>query len=631
MLVTGSYFPVLGLTPALGRLLNQGDDGTAGEPHVVVLSYEYWRTRFGERRDVLNQPLIVNGHPLTIVGVAPRGFTGTTLGSEPHVFVPMTLRESMESMFAKSLESRRSYWAYAFARLKPGVSAAQAAASINVPYAAIVNDVEAPLQKGMSDQTMKQFRARKVTVQQDPRGQSSLHQHARIPLVLLLSVTGLVLLIACANIANLLLARAAGRSAEMAVRLSIGASRWRLVRQLLAEAGLLAALGGALGLLVARWTLDLIISLLPAQAARYVSGSIDGRVVLFAAAVAAATALLFGLFPALHSTKPNLVNALKGQQGQPSGARSAAWFRSGLVTAQVALSMLLLAGAGLFVKSLFNVSRVELGVKADHIATFGVSPQLNGYTAARSLELFERLEDELGAVPGVTSVTASMVPLLAGSNWGNSLEVEGFQSGPDTDTVANFNKIGPGYFRTLGVPLIVGREFTREDAANGALVTVVNEQFTRKFNLGRNALGKHIQTGRADVAADRNRGRGGRRQVQRGQGRAAAAVLHSLPPGRDDGLPELLREDVAPARADPADDHEGRGAPRSESPCGGASDVGGTDPRQRLPRSAAHGAVGVLRGAGDATRGGRSVRSPGLHGGAADTRDRASDGTRGGA
>jgi predicted permease len=218
-------------------------------------------------------------------------------------------------------------------------------------------------------------------------------------------------------------------------------------------------------------------------------------VILFAAAVTAVTALSFGLFPALHSTKPNLVNALKGQQGQPSGARSAAWFRSGLVTTQVALSMLLLAGAGLFVKSLFNVSRAELGVKTDHIATFGVSPQLNGYTAARSLELFARLEDELGALPGVTSVTASMVPLLSGSNWGNSLEVEGFQSGPDTDTVASFNKIGPGYFRTLGVPLIVGREFTREDAANGALVTVVNEQFTRKFNLGRTALGKHIQQG----------------------------------------------------------------------------------------------------------------------------------------
>ncbi len=495
LLVSGSYFPVLGLKPELGRLLSESDDTTPGEPHVVVLSYEYWRTRFGQSRDVLNQPLIVNGQPMTVVGVAPRGFEGTTLGVRPHVFVPMTMRDTMEAMFKGTLENRRSYWAYAFARLKPGVSVERASASINVPYAAIINDVEAPLQKGMSEQTMKQFRARKLIVEADPRGQSSVHKEARRPLVLLMAVTGLVLLIACANIANLLLARAAGRSAEMAVRLSIGASRWHLVRQLLAEAGLLAACGGVLGLLVARWTLDLILSLLPAEAATMVSSSIDGRIMLFAAAVAAGTGLLFGLFPALHSTRPNLVTALKGQAGQPAGARSAAWFRTILVTAQVGLSMLLLVCAGLFVKSLVNVSRVELGVKVDHVVTFGVSPQLNGYTSQRSLELFERLEDELAAVPGITGVTAAMVPILAGNNWGNSLDVEGFPSGPDTDTNANFNKIAPAYFRTFGVPLIVGREFTRADAANGLLVAIVNEQFTRKFKLGRNAVGKHLQQG----------------------------------------------------------------------------------------------------------------------------------------
>jgi predicted permease len=498
LLVSGSYFPVLGLRPELGRLLSQGDDGTIGEPHVVVLSYDYWRTRFGERRDVLNQPLIVNGQPMTIVGVAPRGFEGTTLGVQPHVYVPMTMRHAMEAIFGPSLTSRRAYWAYAFARLKPGVSVEQASASLNVAYAAIINDVEAPLQKGLSDQTMKLFRARRVTVEPDPRGQSSIHKEARRPLLLLMSVTGLVLLIACANIANLLLARAAGRSAEMAVRLSIGAGRWRLVRQLLTEAGVLAVAGGALGLVVARWTLDLILSFLPAEAGRIVSSSIDGRLVLFATAVTAATGLLFGLFPALHSTRPNLVNALKGQAGQPAGARSAALFRRILVTAQIGLSMMLLASAGLFVRSLFNVSRVELGVKVDHIVTFGVSPQLNGYAGARSLELFERLEDELGAVPGVTQVTAAMVPLLAGNNWGSSLDVEGFPAGPDTDTNANFNKIGPDYFRTFGVPIIVGREFRRSDAANGALVAIVNEQFTKKFNLGRNAVGKHFQQGGRD-------------------------------------------------------------------------------------------------------------------------------------
>jgi predicted permease len=495
LLVSGTYFPVLGLKPALGRLLNEGDDGTAGEPHVVVLSHGYWRTRFDESPDVLNQALIVNGQPMTIVGVAPAGFEGTTLGSAPHVFVPMTMRDAMEATFKGSLENRRAYWAYAFARLRPGTTVEQAAASMNVSYAAIISDVEAPLQKGMSDQTMKQFRARRLTVQADSRGQSQVHKEAKTPLVLLLSVTGLVLLIACANIANLLLARAAGRSAEMAVRLSIGASRWRLVKQLLTEAGLLAVAGGALGLLVARWTLDLILSLLPPETVHSVSSSIDGRIVLFAVAVTAGTALLFGLFPALHATKPNLVNALKGQAGQPAGARSASLFRSVLVTVQVGLSMLLLICAGLFVKSLYNVSRVELGMKVDHIASFGVSPQLNGYTADRSLELFERLEDELGALPGVTTVTAALVPLLAGNNWGNSLEVEGFPSGPDTDTNANFNKIGQAYFRTFSVPIIVGREFTRADAAYGAPVAIVNEQFTRKFNLGRNAVGKHIQQG----------------------------------------------------------------------------------------------------------------------------------------
>ena len=495
LLVSGSYFPVLELQPAVGRLFDKRDDGTLGEPHAVVLSYDYWRTRFDARPDVLDQALVVNGQPLTIIGVAPRGFEGTSLGVRPQVFVPMTLRDTMESSAKGSLEKRTWYWAYLFARLRPGVTVDQALASINVPYSAILNEIEAPLQEGMSEPTMKQFRARKVTGEPDSRGQSRLHAEVRTPLTLLLSVTGLVLLIACANIANLLLARAATRSAEMAVRLSIGASRWRLVRQLLGEASVLALLGGALGLLVARWTIDLIVTMLPSFAAETVNYAIDGRILVFALGLTAVTGLLFGLFPALHSTRPGLVTALKGQSGQPGGSRSAARFRTVLVTAQVGLSMLLLACSGLFVKSLFNVSRVDLGLKVEQIVTFGVSPQLNGYTDQRSLELFERLEDELAAIPGVTSASAAFVPLLAGDNWGNSLIVEGFPSGPDTDTEAHFNKIAPGYFGTVGIPLVAGREFTRADSTNGPLVAIVNEQFTRKFNLGRGAIGKHIHEG----------------------------------------------------------------------------------------------------------------------------------------
>jgi predicted permease len=496
LLVNGSYFPVLGIQPALGRLLDERDEGTIGEPRVVVLDYDYWRNRFAQNPNVLNEALIVNGQPLTIVGVAPRGFKGTTLGAAPEVFVPMTLRNEMEGVFAEgSLENRRSYWAYAFARLKPDVSIEKALAAVNVTYRAIINDVEAPLQKGMSEQTMKQFRARKVTGELDPRGQSSMHKEAKTPLVLLFSVTGLVLLIACANIANLLLARAASRSGEMAVRLSIGAGRWRLVRQLLVEACLLASVGGLFGLVVARWTVDVILAFLPSEATRAMAFSIDGRVVLFSLLLTVATGVLFGLFPALHSTRPNLVTVLKGQSGQPSGARSAALFRSALVTAQVALSMLLLVCAGLFVKSLFNVSRVDLGLRTDNVVTFAVSPQLNGYAGPRSLELFERLEDELGAVPGVTGVSASLVPLLSGSNWSNDVQVEGFQAGPDTDTNSRFNKIGPGYFRTFGVPLLSGREFTRADGGHAALAAIVNEQFAKKFKLGREAVGRHIQQG----------------------------------------------------------------------------------------------------------------------------------------
>jgi predicted permease len=498
VLVNGAYFPVLGLKPALGRLLSPADEGTVGEPRVVILSYDYWRTRFDQSPGVLNEALIVNGQPLTIVGVAPRGFTSTNPFDTPEVFVPMSLRDQMEATSKGSLENRRSYWAYAFARLKPGVSLDRAMASMNVPYHAILNDVEAPLQKGMSDQTMKQFRARKVTGVLEPRGQSNVHKEAKAPLILLLSVTGLVLLIACANIANLLLARAAGRSAEMAVRLSIGASRGRLVRQLLAEAGVLAALGGALGLLVARWTVDLIISLMPSDAVEAVTFSIDGRVLLFGFAVSVGTGLAFGLFPALHSTRPNLVTAIKGQSGQPSGSRAAARFRATLVTVQVGLSMMLLVCAGLFVKSLFNVSRVDLGLRTDRLVTFAVSPALNGYDGPRSLDVFERLEDDLAAVPGVESVSASLVPVLAGDNWGNSLQVEGFPAGPDTDTNASFNKVGPGYFKTMGVTLMAGREFTRADGGTAAPVAIVNEQFTKKFKLGRDAVGKHIQDGAKD-------------------------------------------------------------------------------------------------------------------------------------
>jgi predicted permease len=344
----------------------------------------------------------------------------------------------------------------------------------------------------MSPQTLARFKAKPILLDPGSRGQSDVSHQARAPLILLLGVTAFVLLIACANIANLLLARGAARAGEMAVRLSIGAGRGQLVRQLLGESCLLALLGGVGGVLVAQWTLTLMAALLPAEAADTIALQIDPLVMMFAGVLAIGTGLLFGLFPALHSTRPDLISSLKGASGQPSGARSAARFRTCLATAQIALSMALLVSAGLFTRSLSNVSRVDLGLKADDIVMFQISPELNGYKPAQSRLLFERVEDELSAIPGAVAVTSSTVPLLSGNNWGNNVLVEGFEAGPDTDSNSNVNEVGPGYFAALGIPLLAGRDFTRGDALSAPKVAIVNEAFAKKFNLGRDAVGKRM-------------------------------------------------------------------------------------------------------------------------------------------
>ena len=488
LLVSGSYFPVLELQPALGRLFNSNDDKIVGEARVVVLSYDYWSSRFGLDPTILDKQVIVNGQSLTIVGVAPKGFDGTTIGMRPAVFVPITLRSVLDAETGWSL--RTDYWAYLFARLRPGVTIEAARASLGTQYHAIVNDVEAPLQKDISPQTMARFRAKSILLAPGGRGQSSVPDEAKTPLRLLLGVTAFVLLIACANIANLLLARSAARAGEMAIRLSIGASRARLIGQLLTESLLLAVLGGMAGMVVAHWTLVLVISLLPPEVQHTITFSISGTVVLFGIGLTFATGLLFGLFPALHSTRPDLVSTLKNQAGQPSGAKGAARARLVLATSQIALAMTLLASSGFFVKSLLNISRVDLGFKVDHVATFGLSPDLNGYSFDRTRLFFQRLEDELRAAPGVTAVTASNVPILAGTNRGRGVAVQGFKAGPDTDSSSRYNRVGPGYFSALGIPLIAGREFTDADTVNSAPVALVNQTFAKKFGLGNDAVGK---------------------------------------------------------------------------------------------------------------------------------------------
>ncbi|HUF49051.1 MAG TPA: ABC transporter permease [Vicinamibacterales bacterium] len=501
MFVSGSYFPVLGVQPALGRLIGPGDDRSHGEAPVVVLAHHFWTTHFDERSAVLNTTITVNGKPMTVVGVAAPGFAGTTVGERPHVFTPITMRTALESgVTPANMDRRQNYWVYLFGRLKPGTSLEQAGTGLNAYYRSVINEVEAPLQTGMSEATLERFRAKQILVADGTHGQSDVYDEAAMPLQFLLVVTLCVLLIACANVANLLLARSATRAGEMAVRLSIGANRARLVTQLLAEACLLALGGGLFGILVANWTLGAVLAMLPAQIAQTMPFAVDGTVLVVTALLSLGTGVLFGLFPALHASRPDLLSILKGQSGQPSGARSAQIFRRVLATTQIVLAMTLLGASGLFLKSLVNVSRVDLGFNnPEQVLTFRLAPQRNGYPVERVQAIFRQVEEELAALPGVSSVSSSLVPLVAGSNWGNSVGVQGYPTGPDVDNNSRFNAIGPGYLRTLEMPLISGREFTASDTDGTPRVAIVNEAFARKFNLGREAVGKLMSDGGTDL------------------------------------------------------------------------------------------------------------------------------------
>ena len=378
VMVSGSYFGTLGLQPYLGRLLAPSDDETIGAHYVAVLDHAFWEARLGADPAVVGRNIIVNGQPFNIIGIAPEDFSGSTVGNRPVVYVPISMRALVNPGFA-GFENRLAYWVYVFARLKPDVTIEQAEQAVNVVYRPIINDVELPLQAGVSERFLTEFAAKQIDVSDGRRGQSSMHTEARTPLLLMMGTAAVVLLIACANIANLLLARGANRGLEMAVRLSLGASRRQVIAQLLTESVLLGMLGGLAGLAVAWWTLALIGSLLPGDATQVIELGLRTEVVAFAAVTAVTTGLLFGVFPALHRTRSGLVTTIRANAGNLTVTRAAARFRAGLVIAQIALSMTLLILAGLFMRSLVNIGNVDLGLRTESIVTFAIQPEQNGY------------------------------------------------------------------------------------------------------------------------------------------------------------------------------------------------------------------------------------------------------------
>jgi putative ABC transport system permease protein len=498
LLVSGSYFDVLRLQPALGRLIGPRDEPRAGESAVAVLAYDYWRSRFGGDPSIIGRTLTVNGRALSIVGVAPAGFAGTTLGWRPQVFVPLTLRWLMQPTAIRDQQSRQSYWLYLFARLKPNVTIEQASASINGSYGALLRDVEAAQLDALSGEERAQFLAQRIVLEPGARGQSEIPGTAARPLTLLLGITVLVLLIVCVNVAHLLLARGAARSGEMAVRASVGASRGRLALQLLAESGLLAALGGGLSLPVAVVTLKSITALIPQPLADGLAVDLDAAAVLFAAGASAATVLLFGAAPAWRTSDADPGRVIKGQTPQSAGGRSAARFRRVLGTAQIAFSLVLLVIAGLFTQSLANVARVKLGMDVDSLVTFNVSPRLNGYAPDQVDALYDRIEDTLAAQPGVTNVATAGIPVIANAGMNFFVSIDGAEPVLEGNAGSQSNVVSPGFFETLSIPLLAGRDFREADIRDSARssvfvsnVAIVNEAFVRKFDLG-HALGRHF-------------------------------------------------------------------------------------------------------------------------------------------
>jgi len=492
-LISGNYFEVLGVPAAIGRTFTQEDDRVAGTHPLAVLSYSYWSRRFASDPAILNQTLLINGNLMTVGGVSRAGFFGVQVGKSPDIFIPITMKAQMTPNW-DGLEDRKDHWLAIIGRLKPGVPRRQAEVSTTTLLRSILQD-EVKLMNYSGEQREK-FLHRAIILDRGGSGRPILQRDAQAPLLALAAMVGLVLLIACTNVANLLLARGAFRQREFAIRLAMGAGRGRLVRQLLSESFLLSVLGGALGLLLAGWTTGALLKTLAAsQGIMGLSPDLDFRILGFSLALTLLTGVLFGLLPAMRSTRPDLAETLKDQSAKASSAHGQVRLRRLLVVGQVALTLLLLLGAGLFAKSIYNLSRVDLGLSADRVLTFSIAPELSGYNPEATVTLADGLRRGLAPLPGVRSVSAATVPLLAGDDEGSNLTVEGYQLAPDEDLHVLKNAVGPDFFSTLGIPLISGREFGDRDTAAAPPVAIINQTLAHKVFAGRNPIGGRLAFG----------------------------------------------------------------------------------------------------------------------------------------
>jgi putative ABC transport system permease protein len=493
-LVSGNYFEVLGVQPALGRVFTLDDERVPGGHPLVVLSHAYWTRRFGSDPNILNKSLLINNVQMTVVGVARSGFSGVQLGKTPDVFVPLMMTSQMTAG-ARSLEGWNNYWLKVLARRSPGVSDAQLTAALNTAHRPLLEE-QLPTITGWNDQKKKDFLNKKITLTPGAHGRWIAQKDTAGPLIALFAMVALVLLIACTNIANLLLARGAARHREFAIRGALGATRGRMMRQLLVESLLCALGGGFLGVALGSWLISVLTPLVVANEGIHgLLPTLDTTVLVFAAAATVLSGIFFGLVPAWRVTRSSISDTIKDQGSTSSASVSHVRFRKVLVAGQVAFTMLLLAGGAMFVRTLWNLRTADLGLRTENVISFSIAPALNGYDTQRTVALSDQLRARIASLPGIRSVASAEVATLTGEDNGRNITPEGGIQLPEELQDVNYVGVSSAYFSTLGVPLISGREFTDADGATSPKVAVASESMVKRFFPGRNPIGMHFAFG----------------------------------------------------------------------------------------------------------------------------------------
>ena len=482
--VSGNFFSLLGVNPILGRVFSEADDQTPDAHPVAIVSHGFWQRRFGSDTNLIGKTVRLNGAQYTLIGVLPPGFFGVEVGVAPEVWVPMMMQAQLAGGIDR-LRMRNNFWVHVMARLKPGVNEQQAQASIDTLYRQI-NESASGVSPGLRRFLLQQH----LKLEPASKGLSSLRRQFERPLFILMGFVGLVLLIACANVANLLLAQATARQKEIAVRLALGASRARLIRQLLTESLLLSLGGGLLSLLFAIWVTNLLVSFMP-NPQFALELHLDYRVLSFNLGLAVLTGILFGLAPTIRAARPDLVGALKNEISVLGGGSRRFELRQVLVVAQVALSLVLLIGAGLFIRTLQNLRGIDLGFRAENVLLFSLNPGLNGYSADQGSNFYTQLLERVEALPGVQSASFADMPLMGGA-WISGISIEGYQAPPGRDMSGRAKKVGPAFFGTMGIPLLRGRDFNAQDGQGSTKVAIINETLAREFWGDQNPLGRRI-------------------------------------------------------------------------------------------------------------------------------------------